>query len=243
MNRIIDELKIDVGYKPTSLASTAGTGPYFPVGNSRKIAFLVNAASMVTGSSVAAQIMQATNAAAGGAKVVTNAVATITANTKVKSATVTLATLLAGSTVVINGLTFTAHASTTTYANREFSIGGDDTADAAALVLCINHETYGVPGVLASSAAGVITLTCTEPGEGYLTVVGTATTGVAATTSADAVVEIDASEIDTNNGFDHVAIQITTASGTIITGAMLVRGGMRYNPTQYLGASHVGIGA
>lgn len=241
MNRLIDELKIDVGYKPTSLASTVGTGPYFPVKDSRKIAFLVNAASMVTGASVAAQVMQATDAAASDAKVVTNAVATITADTKVKSATVTLATLLAGSTVVINGLTFTAHASTTTYADREFSISGDDTADAAALVLCINHATYGVPGVLASSAAGVVTLTATEPGENYITVVGTAITGVAATTSADAVVEIDASELDTNNGFDHVAIRLTTASGTVIVGAMLVRGGMRYTPTQYLGDSHSGI--
>lgn len=241
MNRIIDELKVDVGYKPTSLASTVGTGPYFPVKDSRKIAFLVNTAGMVTGASVAAQVMQATDAAASGAKVVTNAVATITADTKVKAATVTLSTLLAGSTVVINGLTFTAQTDTTTYANREFKIDGNDTADAAALVLCINHATYGVPGILASSSSGVVTLTAIEPGENYITVVGTAVTGVAATLYADAAVEIDASELDTNNGFDHVAIRLTTASGTVIVGAMLVRGGLRYSPTQYLGDSHAGI--
>ncbi len=73
-------------------------------------------------------------------------------------ATITLATFLATGTITINGLVFTAHASTTTVADREFSIGGTDTQDAAELVTCVNDATYGVPGVTASYVAGVVTL-------------------------------------------------------------------------------------
>lgn len=72
---------------------------------------------------------------------------------------ITLASVLAGDTVIIGGLTFTAHTDTTTVANREFDISGDDTADAAELATCINDGTYGVPGVTATSALGVVTLT------------------------------------------------------------------------------------
>jgi len=79
---------------------------------------------------------------------------------KADSGTITLATFAAGSTVTVNGLVFTGHASTTTVANREFTIAGDNTADAAALAVCINAATYGVPGVTATSALGVVTLEC-----------------------------------------------------------------------------------
>jgi hypothetical protein len=240
MNRIVEEYKMDVALCPTSIASTAATGPYYRADIARKLCFKVSAGAMAVGTTVVAQVMQATNAAAGDAKVVTGAAATITANTKVKAAKFTLATFTAGSVVVVNGITFTAHASATTYADREFNIGGDDAADAAQLVLCINHATYGVSGVLASSAAGVVTLTCTEPGDNYLTIVGVTTIGAAATLYADAVVEIDASNLDVNNGFDHVALRITT-DATILCSGELIRGGLRYNPTQYLAASTEGI--
>ena len=79
----------------------------------------------------------------------------------VNAPTITLASAQANDTVIVNGLTYTAHASTTTVASRQFSIGGDDTADAAALVTCLNDATYGVPGVTATSALGVVTLTAT----------------------------------------------------------------------------------
>lgn len=239
MELLSDNRKIDVAVAPASLATTYAVGQYFPMDKYRRALFLVNAAAMATGKTVVAQVYQATDADPGSAKVITNAAATITADTKVKKATVTLATLLAGSTVVINGLTFTAHATVTTYANREFSISGNDTADAAELVLCINHATYGVPGVTATSNLGVVTLVATEPGEQYITVVGTASTGVAATVEAEAFVEIDASMLDTTNGFDHVALRLTTTA-TIVAGAMLIRD-CRYTPTQYVAASKTDV--
>ncbi len=73
--------------------------------------------------------------------------------------TLTLASVTAGQTVTIAGLTFTADASTTTTAAREFSISGDDSADAVELAAVINDPTTGVPNALASTSGAVLTLT------------------------------------------------------------------------------------
>ena len=75
----------------------------------------------------------------------------------------TLTDVLAGDTVTINGLLFTAHATTTTPALREFSISGDDTADAVELAAVINDATYGVPGITATPAVAVVTLSVDTP--------------------------------------------------------------------------------
>ncbi len=72
--------------------------------------------------------------------------------------TLTLTGVSAGQTITINGLTFTAHATTTTPASRQFKVDGDNAADAGQLVTCISHEDYGVPGISASAEANVITL-------------------------------------------------------------------------------------
>lgn len=77
--------------------------------------------------------------------------------------TLTLVAVLADDTVTINGLVFTAHATTTTPALRQFDISGVDADDADELALCINDATYGVPGVSAVALAGVITLTVDTP--------------------------------------------------------------------------------
>ncbi len=75
------------------------------------------------------------------------------------SAHLTLASLDNGDTIIINGLTFTAHTNTTTVATRTFSIAGTDTADAVELAVCINDSTYGVPGVTATSTGAIVSLT------------------------------------------------------------------------------------
>jgi len=80
----------------------------------------------------------------------------------VTAQTLTLSSVQAADAVTINGLTFTAHATVTTAANREFSISGDDAADAAELESVINDGTYGVPGVTASADGAVVTLTADD---------------------------------------------------------------------------------
>lgn len=71
----------------------------------------------------------------------------------------TLATVAATETLVIGGKTFTAHATTTTTANREFDISGTDSADGDELVTVLNDATDGIGDVfVASNAAGVVTI-------------------------------------------------------------------------------------
>ena len=100
--------------------------------------------------------------------------------------TLALATVTAGQTVIINGLTFTAHASTTTVADREFSISGNDSADADELVVVINNGTYGVPGVTAANSSGTVTLTQDDAVDGSITTPTGTTIGATIT-----LVEVD----------------------------------------------------
>lgn len=74
-----------------------------------------------------------------------------------------LASVLAGQTITINDLVFTAHAATTTASAREFAISGSNAADATELAALINNATYGVPNVAAAASGARITLT-PQPG-------------------------------------------------------------------------------
>ena len=66
-----------------------------------------------------------------------------------------------GQTVTINGITFTAYEETTPK-NREFSVAGDNTADATELAGLINNSTYGTPGVTATVKDNIITLASSD---------------------------------------------------------------------------------
>jgi hypothetical protein len=237
MNRISDNLKIDHAITPQSL-NGAGTSQYFPMDKYRRGLFTVNVGAMAAAATSAMQVMQATNDAAGGAKVVTSLAATITANTKVAAATLTLATVLAADVVTINGLTFTA-AAAADLPNRVFAQAGDDTADAASLILAINHATAGVPGIKATSALGVVTLVASEPGEKAITIADASATITPATTKAVGFVEVEAGMLDSANGFSHLALRVTN-SAAILTSASLLRD-CRDTPTQYVAASDVAI--
>ena len=100
----------------------------------------------------------------------------------------TLASVLAGETLIVNGLTFTAHATTTTAANREFDISGNDITDAGELTTLLNDATYGI-----------LTSTATDNGDGTITVLVddaadgsiSAWTGTAITNATVVATEID----------------------------------------------------
>ena len=233
-NKIYEGIKLDIGLKPTSLATTNATGEYFSLADYRKAIAVLQVAAMAAAGTAKLEVYEATNASAGSAALLAGATATIAANTLVSSATLTLATVLNTHTVVINGLTFTGHTDTTTLADREFSISGNDTADAVALCLCINDPTYGVPGITATPAAAVVTLTSTIPGATVLTLTETGSTITLATLMAQAYVELDA--LTLSAGFTHIACKVTT-NATIVAGATLLRGGQRVGITQKVGAS------
>jgi len=79
--------------------------------------------------------------------------------------TVTLATVLAGDTVTINGLVYTAVAGAKAN-NTQFSIDGTDTVDAADLVDSITNDTRQgtLADITATNSLGVVTLTSTAKG-------------------------------------------------------------------------------
>lgn len=104
----------------------------------------------------------------------------------------TLASVLAGQTIVINGITFTAHATVTTAVNREFSISGTNAADATELSALINNETYGVSNVAAAVSGAVITLT-PQPGTDITATPSASTIAVATSyecTTAESIVAV-----------------------------------------------------
>lgn len=69
---------------------------------------------------------------------------------------ITLSGVAAGEIVVVNGVSYTAHATTTTAANHEFAINGTDAQDATALASCINDGTYGSGLTLPCEANGAV---------------------------------------------------------------------------------------
>ena len=237
MNKLSDNLKVDVGVVATSIASTNVTGAYYRMDNFRKALFCINAAVMAAGKTVVGQVYQATNAAAGSAKVITKATATITANSKAKSVLLTTRSCVATDSIIINGLTFTAGTSEV-LASRQWKGDGNDAADATSLCNCINDATYGVPGVLATLATDTVVLTAIEPGDASITI-GTIVGGTItpSTLRADGFIEVDVSDLDLANGFNHVALNLAVAAATIVAGSTLIRGDERYTPTQYVGAS------
>jgi hypothetical protein len=91
--------------------------------------------------------------------------------------TLTLASVTAGQTLIIGGKTFTADATTTTAADREFSIAGTDSQDADELVICLNDATDGIGAdYVASNDSGVVTV---RPLDGVDNDAMTAPTGTA----------------------------------------------------------------
>lgn len=240
MERIYDRDKPDIALTPQTIASTSATGEYFDLSKTNTVAFPIMVGAMALSNTVVAQLLQAKDASGTDSKDITSATCTITANANVQAATVTLATFTAGSTIVINGITFTAHASTTTVANREFSIAGTDTEDAAELVTCINDATYGVPYITASNALGVVTLVCTDPGISSISVTGVAVIGVAATLRAISFIELSTGLLDVNNGFTHIALKLTTNASLICSGG-IIRDRSRYTSEQYFAASYLAV--
>ena len=238
--RIHEDVKIDIGLVSQALNNTNVTGKYHSLKDFRSALAIPSGGAMAATKTTKIELLQAKDAAGTGSKAITDAEATITANALVTEMTVTLATFLATGTITINGLVFTAHATTTTVANREFSIAGNDTADAAELVTCINDATYGVPGVTASSNAGVVTLIATDPGEKVITVSSSPDDGtcVKATVKAQAFVEILSTSLDKVNDFTHVAAKVTTTANSNVA-VFLARGNVRFTPVQKVGASAI----
>ena len=221
---------------PVSVNGASTTHKFFPMAGFHRVAFHVVgvAASIADAVTMILQTMQATDAAGTGAKVITNNAATATVPVKVIAANVTLLNAAVGSVITINGLTFTG-AAATTVASREFKADGADGADVTALVACINDATYGVPGVTAADGAGnSIDLTVDEPGETTITISDESAVFTPIATALEAIVEVDASNLDIAGGFDHIGCLVTTSAA--ITCSTTAIFDPRYSPGQQVAA-------
>ena len=237
MKLVAEKVKIANAMLPVSVNDASTTHKFFPMAGSHRVAFHVVgvAASIADAVTMILQTMQATDSAGTGAKVITNNAATATVPVKVIAANVTLLNAVVGSVITINGLTFTG-AAATTVASREFKADGADGADVTALVACINDATYGVPGVTAADGAGdSIDLTVDEPGETTITITdATAAVFTPIATALEAIVEVDASNLDIAGGFDHIGCLVTaSAAMTCSTTAIF---DPRYSPGQKVAA-------
>lgn len=236
MNRQSEAVKYDLAVRPASLATTSATSLYFDMRHHRRAVALFTAGQAAAAATIACQLREAQDAAGTGAQDLSGALATITANTSATKVTLTLATVLAADAVTINGITFTAHATTTTASSRQFSISGADGADATELASVINNATYGVPGVTASVNSATITLISTIPGDTLISITNAASTITAATMEAVGYVEIEKGSL--SDGYTHVAVKLTT-SGTVIAGATLLRSEPLFPVDQAVAASKV----
>lgn len=234
MQRLHEGVKLDLGVTPQTLNNSNVTGKYHTAKDFRRVLGVLACGALAATKTCKLEILEAQNAGGSGAQLIAGAEATITANTNVTELTIALATVTAGQAVTINGLTFTAHASVTTPANREFSIAGTDTQDADALASLINDATYGVPGVTATNNAGTLTLTATDPGATLITASSAAGTITIATTQAQAFVEVNGLKL--SSGFTHLACKITS-TGNGAVAAVMHRGDPRDPITQKVAAS------
>lgn len=236
MKLVAEKVKIANAMLPVSVNGASTTHKFFPMAGSHRVAFHVVgvAASIADAVTMILQTTQATDSAGTGAKVITNNAATATVPVKVIAANVTLLNAAVGSVITINGITFTG-AVATTVASREFKADGADDADVTALVACINDATYGVPGVTAADGAGnSIDLTVDEPGETTITISDESAAFTPIATALEAIVEVDASNLDIAGGFDHIGCLVTTSAA--ITCSTTAIFDPRYSPGQQVAA-------
>lgn len=246
MRPISKEAKIDIALVPQELNNGNVTGRYYHMEMWRRAMGVLMVGAMAAGKTVKLEFLQAKDASGTDAKGIPStaaqaAKAEITANTMVTAATLTIAAAEATNAITVNGLTFTAIAngSQPDAAKRQWAVGTGTTANAdsaTALAAIINNATYGVPGVTASAADAVVTLTVSDPGETTITIEDAAATITPATTQALAFVELNVAQLDA--GFEYIAVKVTTTANTIVA-VSLIRDLGRFSPVQAVGASTV----
>ncbi len=234
MRPLSQRIKGDIAIVPQNLGAPA-VSYWYNLGKYGRAIFWWEVGAMAAAATSDGQIMQARNAAGDGAKAVAGLASQILANRRVTAATLTVDTVVAGDKVTINGVEFEA-AAAADLPNRKFAVGANNGACATSLAEAINHAA-GVPGITAEANAAVVTLTATEPGEETITITDPAVTITPATLRAIGFLEVDASQLDTDENFSHVAIRITNSAATL-TAAFVERGDPRWSPEQQAAAGN-----
>jgi hypothetical protein len=241
--RLLEDVKLMTSALPQAFtgATTTVNGRGVKLDNARKVAFRYQVGAVAsTDTDYTLSVLEATDAATAGARNIGNAVATPTvtlarvADGCIANANIvqlTLVTVAAADVVTINGVTFTAVAGDTVLATNSFDQRGDDTADAVELVSCINNA---LPNLVATNAAGVITIQSRNPGQETITVtdINDITNIVPVTVEVTGIIEVDASAL--SDGYDHVFPRAVTSatSAAAVLHITAITGNDRYTVTQ-----------
>jgi len=226
MERLSEFQKIDVGLVAQAINNNTATGAYFAMAGHVRALAILNSGPLALTKTTTVEILQAQDAAGTGSKGIPTTVGqlatcTVTVNIAVGAATLTADADVTGSSVLLNGITFTGAAATDASAREYKQTTAVDTA--AGLVACINHATMGVPGITATDlTGGVAGLKSTRPGAVTITLSVANPAGlVAATTEAQAFVEVDGDDLDHAGGFDHIAVKVTTTANSVVSAVLL----------------------
>ena len=229
MKSLYKRAKVDIGLVPQTLNNTnsTSTGKYFPMHMFNKALFWLLGGAMAAEKMTKIEIWQAKDANGTDAIAITNAEATITANTAVTAATLTLSSVRANDTVTINGVVFTA-ATDANAAKQIFAVGA---TCAESLAEAINAAGLGIK---ATGSSGVVTVVAED--DATITITDASERITVATTEAEAFVEVDVGSLDLANGYEYVAAKVSTTANTVVS-VTLIRGDARFEPGQDVAAS------
>ena len=247
MHDIVEATKVDCAVYP-QVGATSLTGEWFRMDTFAKALFIAQVWGQHNADDCTFAVYEATDAEGSGESQL-GATITLAQGIKITMCTVTFASIDVDDTIIITphtlvhgvltagtALTFTAKAAES-LANRQFNQASTDTATATSFAACFNDATYGVPGVLATAAAAVVTITMIEPGDGTFTIVESDTTKSAVEDYLQqAHFEVAVQDLDRDNDFTHIGARFASIETDVRTSCQLIRAIAGYQPVGQVSA-------
>ena len=248
MHNIAESTKVDCAVYP-QVGATSITGEWFNMTEYAKALFVAQVWGQHNADSLTFSVYEATDAT-GTSESILGAAMTMAQGVNITMCTVTFASIDVDDTIIITpstfsgqgaltagtALTFTAKASET-LSSRYFNQASTDTATATSFAACVNNATYGVPGVLATAAAAVVTLTMTEPGDGTFTIVES---DVAKSAVEDYIqqahFEVAVQDMDRDDDFTHIGARFASIETDVLTTCQIIRAVAGYQPVGQVSA-------
>lgn len=231
--------------------STSYNGEYHSMKKFAKGWFVVHASGQLTAADMVLKVYEAINAAGGGTPQQLGADITMAQGIKLTMAKITVDagnsavddTLIITPYTFVNGvstagtaLTFRAKTAET-LSSRYFDQSGTPTEEATSIAACINDATYGIPGVLATAAADVVTLTMDEPGDGMFDITESDATKLVVTDLVQqADFEVAVQDLDRDDNFTHIQPRLSGVATGDVVSVTLIRAVAGYLPVGQVSA-------
>ncbi len=245
-------MKIDCALQPSS-AAAAVTSEYVKMYNYDKAIFIIEAGSGLTASGTWSASVVSAYSNTGGGSAALSFYTTMPTSTPIDALTINKASAILVDaissantldTLTINDLIFTFNSSagvtTGTFSTNRYVTANDDgsTANVTAphLAACINHASYGVPGVTAVVNGSVIATASSNNvllftgGETAITAIASAVRIALVPVKSVAQLEVKSADLLANTSHKYVAVTLTPSSVPAAGGisATIVRSGWRY---------------